>query len=85
MPIFILNEVLMILYSLVNGWLFAKLHSYISAISLLGKIKRFKNDSLRESKVYLSSELSFSEFSNSLFYPYNIVLLIYWKLIYRFL
>lgn len=87
-PIFLLNEILMLLYSLLSGWIIQKLKSYFSVINLLGKesIQRKKNlrfihKSETKLKKYLSPNLQFSEINNPLFSIYNLFLRLYWFII----
>lgn len=84
-PIFILNELLVIAYATLDGWLLLKLKSYISFFSLKPKINKGNKinckQSIKNIKQFLGYEMSFSEFNNPLFKPYNFILKIYWKII----
>jgi len=87
-PIFLLNEILMIFYSLFDGWIIQKLKSYLSAVKLLSKESKLRKNNLtkvgqsqHKLKKYIKASISFSEISNPLFYPYNLILRFYWFLI----
>lgn len=87
-PAFLINEIMIILYSIISGWGWAKLKAYFSFFTIQSKEKTnkdFKKQLLaRQSllKIYINPEISFSEVKNPLFSPYNLLLRIYWKLIY---
>jgi hypothetical protein len=88
LPMMIINEVLMIVYSLFSGWFLKKIQVYFSVLSLLksSSIQRRKNlpyikKREREIKRFIGAEISFSEIKSPLFTPYNLILKIYWALI----
>lgn len=87
-PMAIINEILLILYSLIDGWFWQKIKVYFSALKLLksSSVQRRKNlpyikKQEREMKRFIGSELSFSEIKSPLFVPYNLLLRTYWSLI----
>jgi hypothetical protein len=87
-PMMVINEILIIIYSIFGLWFFQKISSYLSFFRYLPRIiaERSKSSRISEKKLktYISHQLSFSEFSSFLFYPYNIILSLYWRLIYFF-
>lgn len=90
LPILLVNEALMLLYALLTGWLQLKVKSTFSFFQLLGvESKRRKAINLnrrikdRDLKKFIGSEISFSEVPSPFFAPYNVVLQLYWGLIYR--
>ncbi|MFA6423035.1 MAG: glycosyltransferase [Patescibacteria group bacterium] len=92
LPIFVFNEIFILIYALLTGWLGYKIKSYISLIRLLPKEfekrkqnKLVSNKSERKNKKFISSEISFSEFAIFLIQPYNYAINFYWKLIYSFI
>ena len=86
-PIFLLNELLMIMYSLLNGWLLLKIKTYISIIFILYNSAYKKSEVIlwkeknEVAKRYLVTEINFSEVSSVLFTPYNALTKIYWLFI----
>ena len=86
LPVFLLNEIFMILYSLATGWFFLKVKAYCSAIFLIGskRIRRVKypkfNTSKSNLKEFIKSDFAFSEVNIPLFKPYNIFLGLYWAI-----
>lgn len=88
LPMMIINEILMILYSLLGGWFFKKIKVYFSVLLLLksSSVKRKKNlpyikKQEQHIKQFIGAEISFSEIKSPLFAPYNLILRIYWTLI----
>ncbi|MDO8513862.1 MAG: glycosyltransferase family 2 protein [bacterium] len=87
LPIAVLNELLVVIYSIVSGWFLIKMKSYIDVIHWFNKIIEWRKIieerkvSERELKQYLSSVISFSELSASGFRIYSLFLTAYWKLI----
>jgi len=85
LPMMILNELVVLLYSLMNGWLLQKIRSYLSAASLIfhkkvTRIKKMpKNDG--DLKGFIGAPLEFDEIHSVLFRPYNALLKSYWRLI----
>lgn len=92
LPISIVNEILIILYSILGGWFILKIKTYASFIGLIAKSSKQRkinlaNIKMRERilKKSIGPIISFSEVSNSLFAPYNALLWIYYKVIYIFI
>jgi len=90
-PISVVNELLLIIYALLSGWLGQKISSYFAAAKIIkgkkiGKKKNLKKivSSQGKLKKFIGSELSFSEVKNPLLVPYNALLWLYFKLIYLF-
>jgi GT2 family glycosyltransferase len=88
LPISIINEILMILYSLISGWFFQKIRAYFSALALLGPSSTRRKTNLpqirkreRTLKQFIGPEISFSEVANSFLTFYNLITKIYWYLI----
>jgi len=88
LPMSIVNEVLLVLYSIISGWFVEKIKVYISALTLLkeSSIQRRKNlpyikKREGEMKRFIGAEISFSEIKSPLFIPYNLLLRTYWFLI----
>lgn len=91
-PIFILNELLMLFYSVVYGWSGLKIKGYIDIVNNRRNLftKRKKLLTIRvirekQLKSYLQPNISFSEVNNFLFIPYNLLLNLYWLLIKGFI
>lgn len=87
-PMFIINEFLMLLYSLFSGWFWLKLNSYVSIFKLLKKESNQRKEIIANKiisdkllKRFIVSDISFSEIRSIFFAPYNFLLKIYWKLI----
>lgn len=82
---FLLNEILIICYSLVNGLFIEKFKSYFSAAHLLrnnNKFKINKKNSNNLSKNLMSAKLDFSEVTdNFIFKAYNSFLKLIWFII----
>lgn len=91
LPLLLVNEILMIIFSLISGWLPFKLESYVSFFKLLPKKlrdKRLIKHKLteRELKKYLGAQIHYQEVSfDFIFLPYNAILLLYWYVIYFFI
>lgn len=92
LPMLIINEFLLIVYSLLNKWLLFKLKTYIEIIFQIPKTvknriliqnHRLINDN--KLKKYINSDISFSELDSALLMPYNLILKFYWFIIYRIL
>lgn len=88
LPMAIINEILLAIYSLTSGWFWQKIKTYFSVLSLLksSSIQRRKNlpyikKQERKLKQFIGAQISFSEIKNPLFVPYNLLLKIYWSLI----
>lgn len=88
LPISIINEVLLVIYSLITGWFLQKIKVYFSVLRLLksSSVQRKKNlpyikKREREMKKFIGAKLSFSEITSPLFTPYNLLLKICWALI----
>lgn len=88
LPIHIINELLMILYSILNQWFKVKIKSYQYLFSNYKKIidKRKtiqKNRIVADAnlKKYIGSKIDYQEINSPLFKPYNLFLNIYWSLI----
>jgi len=85
-PIFIINEFCIILYSLLLGKFFDKIKSYFLIFINRKKIKKIKfknlNESFKKSKNLVYPKISFSEINTPLLVLYNILLKIYWNIIY---
>lgn len=87
-PAFLINEILILLYSLVTGWGKEKILGWYEIMRSLPEILEARKTILnnrktddREIKEYISSKLEFNEFSNPLFKIYNVFLSLYWSLI----
>lgn len=88
-PILFVNEILMISYSIVGLWLPQKISSYLSFFKLLPQIinsrKMIQSRSVVKEtnlKKKLMPSISFAEIKSPLFAPYNLILRLYWRLIY---
>lgn len=89
-PAFLINEILMFLYSLLSGWPKEKVSAWGSAIKNIC-IGNYKKKTSREQlveektlKVFISPKIEFGEFPNPLFKIYNIFLIAWWHLIFVF-
>jgi GT2 family glycosyltransferase len=89
-PILLINEILVLSLSAVQGWPIQKIHTYGSLIGQVGYIWREKKRgemlsvrSDRDLKKYLSSELSFLEVKVPLMPIYEKIISLYWRLIYK--
>lgn len=85
-PAFLINEILMNVYSIINGWYILKIKSYLHVIKNYRKILNYKKNSkptISETKLkeYISSEINYQEIKSVFFVPYNIFLSIYWQFI----
>ncbi len=87
-PMMIINELLMIAYSVMGGWFPQKIKSYFSFIRLIPqelknrkKIKKIISSPERQLKKFLMPSISFSEISNPFLSSYNRILKVYWSLI----
>lgn len=88
LPIMIINEILMIIYSIMSGWFLAKIKVYVSIWPLMKRARKQRKKNLphirlneSELKRFIGAEISFSEIKNPLFLPYNFLLKAYWFLI----
>lgn len=81
-PIFVVNEFLILIYSLKDGWFKLKIKSLIDAFKLTHSYKKSSPGNLSKIKRYLGYNLSFAEAKNILFVPYSWLLFLYFKLIY---
>lgn len=88
LPALIINEILMILYSIMGLWFFEKIRSYFSLVQMLPVELRKRKETLKYKatkekvlKNFLKPSISFSETNNPLFVPYNIFLKLYWAII----
>ncbi len=88
----IINEVLVCVYALWNGWLMEKLSSYYSIFLLLddllkwrARIDRIRKKTDGEMKQYLNSKIIFEEVELPANKIYNSLLNTYWKIIKRFI
>ena len=88
LPMAIINEILLIVYSLLSGWFVEKIKVYFSASSLLksSSVQRRKNlpyikKQEKKMKRFIGAQISFSEIKSPLFVPYNLLLRAYWALI----
>lgn len=87
-PALLLNELLMLVYSLLAGWFGQKIQSYASAVKLSRKELRFRKDNLtnihkQEKKLqrFIKPEIKFSEINNPAMVLYSLFTRIYWFLI----
>ena len=84
---FLINELLIVLYSLLTGSVLNKVKSYASATSLLKKtnIERRKNKkyfkNVRNVTRFIGGQIAFSEVKNPLFAPYSLILSAWWFMI----
>jgi len=92
-PIFLLNELLMLIYSVISLWLFEKIKANLSALIMLpsilkkrSKIKKICRVKEEKLKTYIKSDIEFSALGSTwLFTPYNLILTCYWRIIGRFI
>jgi len=89
LPIFLLNEIFMISYSLLCGWFILKIKSYTSALTLIGQEAKKRKINLLNAcqtegqlKKYIGINILFLEIQNPILPPYNVILMLYWNLIY---
>lgn len=84
-PAFVINEILMVLYSLFAGWFVYKIKAYVSAIGLINSRNssgsRLTYQEFPNIKDCLKAEISFSEVKSKAFTIYNVFLRFYWRLI----
>lgn len=93
LPAFIINEILVTVYAIFAGWGMQKLKATFTAIKMMPSEKKQRKLQLAkikqrqsEMKKLLSSKIAFSELSNSfIFWPYNVTIGFYWKLIRLFI
>jgi GT2 family glycosyltransferase len=82
-----INEILMILYSILTGWFTLKINSYFSAIKLIRADGLRKNSSVKKSKMpnclkkFIQPEISFSEVNMKSLFLYNMFLRTYYSII----
>lgn len=88
-PMFIINEILMIVWSIISGWFLLKLKSYYDVIRSLKKLisQRKTIENLRKTndnklKDFIGYEVNFSEAEIPLLGVYGMVMRFYWSLIY---
>jgi GT2 family glycosyltransferase len=88
LPIFVINEILILIYSMITGWFYEKIKSYFSVVALLSAENKMRNKNYKKIikqennlKKYITSEISFSEIKSPLFTPYNVILKIYWRIV----
>ncbi len=92
LPPFIITELLMIVYSLLGGWLGLKIRSYKEIITSRKDIK-IKRDKIQKErsvndkklKELFSNTLSFEEVSTPLFIPLNLFYRLYWFFFHAFI
>lgn len=89
LPAFVINEIWMLLYSLLSGWFLPKIQTYFSFVKLSLIEHKECQTTMRtvtvkehDLKQFIKPELSFSELNNPLFTPYNFILKLYWRIIY---
>lgn len=87
-PMLVLNELLMVCYSLIAGWFPQKLRANFSALLFLSEDFRFRRQLRRvvndaSLKQYFSTRLGFSEIRIPLINAYNQLLRGYWRLVRR--
>ena len=86
-PAFVINELLVLLYSLFGGWLFAKLRTYPSCIKLITKhkqnTKKYRKEANGPSNIidFISSDINFSEVKIPFSSVLNHATRIFWNLI----
>jgi len=90
LPMAIINEILLVLYSLINCWFWQKIKVYFSVLTLLKSSSVQRKINLphikkqeRKLKRFIGPEISFSEVENPLFAPYNLILNAWWSIIKR--
>lgn len=88
LPISIINELLLIIYSLISGWFWRKLLVYYSALKFMPVIAKERKKNLpymkkqeKNLKQYIGPKISFAEIQSRFFVPYNLVLRAYWFVI----
>ncbi len=84
-PVFIITELLMIIYALIDGWPSKKVSGYIYLAKHFGEILKERKSIQSSRKVsdyklkkYWVTTLRFDEVSNPLFYPLNLFFRAYW-------
>lgn len=88
-PVFIINEILVTIYAIFTGWGMQKIQATFAAIHRMPSEKKQRKLQLlrikrtqSEMKKMISNNIAFSELSSSfIFWPYNVTIGFYWKLI----
>lgn len=81
LPAFVINEILMLIYSLLTGWSMLKIKAYGSAISNIFKLTIKPQKLSKKNKFFIQAGIQFSELKSPVFIPYNVFLTGYWYLI----
>lgn len=91
-PAFIITEIIMIGYSLLNGWLVMKLKGYAfisknlkNIISKRVTIKKKRLIKDKELKKYFTYRLHFEEITSPIFIPLNLFFRLYWFIVRSFI